>query len=104
VAYLQIKEFVHTPGGRASTFPSTPDQTRSWLPHRRRFLQITCNAQLACVLTQCIYIVICNYCVLIVLEKVTLRDMQFYRIRRVTTDDSTTKNTRLLDREFIPKT
>ena len=30
--------------------------------------------------------------------------MQFYRIRHMMIDDSTTKNTRLLDREFIPKT
>ena len=29
--------------------------------------------------------------------------MQFYRIRRMMIDDSTTKNTRLLDKEFIPK-
>jgi len=30
--------------------------------------------------------------------------MQFYRIQRMMIDDSTTKNTRMLDREFIPKT
>ena len=30
--------------------------------------------------------------------------MQFYRIQHMMIDDSTTKNTRLLDREFIPKT
>ena len=29
--------------------------------------------------------------------------MQFYRTRRMIIDDSTTKNTRLFDREFIPK-
>jgi len=30
--------------------------------------------------------------------------MQFCRIRRLMIDDSATKNTGLLDREFIPKT
>jgi len=30
--------------------------------------------------------------------------MQFYRIRQMMIDDSTTKNTRLLDRQFIPET
>jgi len=30
--------------------------------------------------------------------------MQFYRIRHMMIDDSTAKNNRLLDREFIPKT
>jgi len=43
-----------------------------------------------------VYIVICNTVRLIV-GKVTLRDMQFYRIRRMMIDDSTTKNTRLAD-------
>jgi len=38
------------------------------------------------------------------IDFVTLRDMQFYRIRRMMIDDSATKNTRLLDREFISKT
>jgi len=28
--------------------------------------------------------------------------MQYYRIRHMMIDDSTTKNTRLLDKEFIP--
>jgi len=45
---------------------------------------------------QCVYIVICDTVRLIV-GKVTLRDTQFYRIRRMMIDDSTVKNTRLLD-------
>jgi len=33
----------------------------------------------------------------LIVGKVTLRDMQFYHIRRMMIDDSTTKNTRLTD-------
>jgi len=33
-----------------------------------------------------------------------LRSQSFYRIRHMMIDDSTTKNTHLLDTEFIPKT
>jgi len=51
----------------------------------------------------CIHIVICK-AVRLIVGKVTLRDMQFYRIRRMVINYSTTKNTRLLDRQFISKT
>jgi len=52
---------------------------------------------------------ICNtFTVRLIAGQVTLRTglaaLLFYRIRHMMIDDSTTKNTRLLDSEFIPKT
>jgi len=96
-AYSRLKEFVHR-GPEPSPFP----------PHQIRFI----HGAAACFLIadvffadhiQCItglFLMQCVYCATYCRE-VMLRDMQFYRIRRLIIDYSTMKNSRLIDRQFI---